>query len=325
MKNTNVPIIAGSGRSGTTWVLDALALPNKRRTIFEPLHPACVANASKYSYRYIGQHAKNDVLNHFFRELLEGAMHGIWIDYRVRSDRVWPTLARFSSLRNFREWYLRLKKLVRNRRRYRPYLHNPPMIKMIRGNLLLGWLVKNFSVNVALLVRHPGAVIESMNRLRGEDWEPEKVLSIYQEQIELLERISPKARKLIALSKTELEKYMLAWCLENALPIREAEDNGVHVVFYENLVVNPEKEWCSLASALGLDKVPDESVFITPSQQAAPGKKSEDYAKVRLGRWMEAYSTSELKLMQDILDQLDVTCYRMDDPLPVLRCKEAIV
>jgi len=32
-------LIAGSGRSGTTWVLDALADANDLRPVFEPLHP----------------------------------------------------------------------------------------------------------------------------------------------------------------------------------------------------------------------------------------------------------------------------------------------
>ena len=32
-------IIAGSGRSGTTWVLDAVAEANQLRTKFEPLGP----------------------------------------------------------------------------------------------------------------------------------------------------------------------------------------------------------------------------------------------------------------------------------------------
>lgn len=323
MNDSKIPIIAGSGRSGTTWVLDALAIPNKKRTIFEPLHPACVSEAGDFAYQYFEPNSKNDALNHFFQKLLSGNIRGIWIDYRVRTDRIRPALNRFRSPRDLREWYLRLKKLAHNKKRYHPHLKKTPMVKMIRGNLLLGWLARNFPVNIVLLVRHPGAVIESMNRLHGDDWEPKKTLSMYKHQEGLLKQVTPEAQKLVSTASTDLERYMLIWCLENALPIQKAAKNNVRVIFYENLVLHPRPEWKSLALALELEKVPDESILKFPSQQAAPGKESEDYAKTKLGRWIEHFSTYEMDLMQDILDTFEVDCYQMSDPVPVIKQHKA--
>jgi hypothetical protein len=47
-----IRIIAGSGRSGTTWVLDALAEANALRPVFEPLHPLAIPQARPFAYRY---------------------------------------------------------------------------------------------------------------------------------------------------------------------------------------------------------------------------------------------------------------------------------
>ena len=49
----NPLIIAGSGRSGTTWILDVIAESNNLRTVFEPLQPYGVPEAQSYGYRYL--------------------------------------------------------------------------------------------------------------------------------------------------------------------------------------------------------------------------------------------------------------------------------
>ena len=52
MKNSPI-IIAGSGRGGTTWILDSIAEANNLRTIFEPLNTVFVPAAKPFAYRYV--------------------------------------------------------------------------------------------------------------------------------------------------------------------------------------------------------------------------------------------------------------------------------
>ena len=92
-------IIAGSGRSGTTWVLDGLCTANGRRSIFEPLHPACVAGAGHIASQYVDHEAPRGDLKKFFDPLFSGSVNGIWIDYRVRTDRLALSADRLRSLR----------------------------------------------------------------------------------------------------------------------------------------------------------------------------------------------------------------------------------
>ena len=45
------PVIVGSGRSGPTWVQDALAQANGYATAFEALHPDAEAGTAAYAGR----------------------------------------------------------------------------------------------------------------------------------------------------------------------------------------------------------------------------------------------------------------------------------
>ena len=65
-------IIAGSGRSGTTWIQDVLAEANQLRTVFEPLHPQGVSRARGLAYRYIEADEESPDLQHYFDDLLAG-------------------------------------------------------------------------------------------------------------------------------------------------------------------------------------------------------------------------------------------------------------
>ncbi len=318
MKESNrrlIPVIAGSGRSGTTWVVDAIAEANNLRTIFEPLHPECVKDAHKFSNLYI----KNDIdpkTVSFFDDLVSGKISGIWIDYRVRTDRIMFRLKRFRSFRDLRGWQLRLKKLTKNYIKYKPSLKQPRIIKIIRGNLLLEWLVRNYPVKICFLVRHPGAVIESMTRLKGEDWDATQALSLYRSQERLLENFQPEIKANINGNLSNIEKHTYVWCLENVLPLRQAKKLDIYIFYYENLLQDPEKEWSHLVSALGLPMVPKIELTSKPSQQAAPGKIKKDYVRGRIGEWKKSFSAEDLTKMQYILDLFGIKNYSMNSECP---------
>ena len=46
-------IVAGFGRSGTTWVQDSLASANSLRTVFEPLNTKTVPEAGPYANKFL--------------------------------------------------------------------------------------------------------------------------------------------------------------------------------------------------------------------------------------------------------------------------------
>src|SRR5262245_32752648 len=67
-----IRIIAGSGRSGTTWVQDVLADANALRPIFEPLHPLAVPQADPFAYRYLRPAVEQAAAAAFLTRVFEG-------------------------------------------------------------------------------------------------------------------------------------------------------------------------------------------------------------------------------------------------------------
>ena len=158
-------IVMGSGRSGTTWVVDALAEANQLRTIFEPLHPSVSKIGSRYAYRYIKSGTDEPELHSFVQSLVSGEFRSIWSDYRVRTDRLYPTLGRLASREKLKLLVARWRKLIRQRNKYRKEQGRQPIIKFIRANLMAGWIRSEFNARIVVIVRHPGSVIASKMHL----------------------------------------------------------------------------------------------------------------------------------------------------------------
>src|SRR4030095_5695339 len=85
-------LIAGSGRSGTTWVQDTLATANGLRTVFEPRHPGGSSIARSRANLYLRRDTLDVELQEFFASVFAGTLRSIWTDYRIRPDRLRPRL-----------------------------------------------------------------------------------------------------------------------------------------------------------------------------------------------------------------------------------------
>ncbi len=168
-----IPVIAGSGRSGTTWVQDALAQTNHCSTAFEPLHPEAVPEAARYAGLYLPADESCPELHDMLAVVFAGDAKNDWINFRVRPDRLRLNIGVVKSPRKLYEWLRRRRKLARNVRTYSKYRGARVLTKFIRANLLLPWMNNQFKARIAFIVRHPGAVIESKIRLGGDDWDPD--------------------------------------------------------------------------------------------------------------------------------------------------------
>jgi hypothetical protein len=162
--------VAGSGRSGTTWLSELLLSGTQRRYVFEPLS------------RHVPQTAV------FHRDLVK---------LYLRPDGEYPE--HVAAMRDV------LTGRVRNRwteRFNRRIVAEGRLVKEIRANLLLGWLQTNFpGMPIVLLLRHPCAVAASFVR---EGWvgrlgdllaQPDLVADhLTGTQVELLARLDVRPR-----------------------------------------------------------------------------------------------------------------------------------
>jgi hypothetical protein len=207
--------LAGSGRSGTTWVSAVINHRNAYRFVFEPFHPGRVGMMEDFRRRqYLRPGDRREEYLGPARTALTGGIRSLWTD-------------RFNN------------KLVARRR----------LIKDIRANLLLGWIHENFpGMPIILLLRHPCAVVASQLAL---GWQ--EVLLETMEQEELVEDFLLPVEAEIRAARDPFERHLFSWCIENYVPLRQFGPGEIHLAFYESFLVHPERELRRLFSFLGED------------------------------------------------------------------------
>jgi len=208
-------LVAGTARSGTTWLGDLIASQVPCRILFEPFHPELVPEYRGFHYfQYMRPGTENPKFQGFAQKVFTGEIRNRWIDRQ--NERI------FSHVR---------------------------LVKEIRANLALKWLHDHFpEVPIMLLIRHPCAVVCSRMELGwATDLDIEPLLS----QPELIEDHLLPYMDLIKNAKTMEEKHTIIWCVSNLVPLKQFNPGEVKIVYYENLCTQPENELPALFEFIG--------------------------------------------------------------------------
>ena len=249
--------IAGSGRSGTTWVLDCLADANALRPVFEPLHPEVTPLGPRFAYRALAAQEEHAELAAYFDRVNRGEYRSWWVNYRGRTDLLMPRPTHFTSWDGAKRFSRRWRRFLRDRSELlESSRRERALIKCIRANLLLGWVMRTFAAQTVLVVRHPCAVVESQLR-RGALWDPAPILARFRRDTYLDEISGGRYRDLLKADLSLTQALALVWVIENQWPVSAAALHGYTVVSYERLMSNPLHEWQRIVDALDLDAVPD--------------------------------------------------------------------
>jgi len=207
--------LAGSGRSGTTWVSEIINYRKEYRFVFEPFHPGKVRVCKNFRRKqYLRPDDRREEYLGPARTILTGGLRSAWTD-------------RFN------------RRFVARRR----------LIKDIRANLLLGWMRANFpGMPMILLLRHPCAVAASRISLGWRD-----NLSETMEQGDLVEDFLLPVEAEIRTARDAFERHVFSWCVENYVPLRQFGAGEIQLSFYENFLAHPEDEIPRLFNFLGED------------------------------------------------------------------------
>ena len=213
--HTSSVLLAGSGRSGTTWVSAVINHQGAYRLVFQPFHPGKVRMMRGFRRKqYLRPGDRRAEYLGPARAALTGELRSLWTD-------------RFNT------------RLVARRR----------LIKEIRANLLLGWMGENFpGMPIVLLRRHPCAVVASRLALGWRD-----NLSETMEQEELVEDFLLSVEAEVREARGAFERHVFSWCIENYVPLRQFGPGEIHLAFYESFLVHPEEEVGRLFAYLGED------------------------------------------------------------------------
>jgi hypothetical protein len=310
-------IIAGSGRSGTTWIQDVIAETNRLRPIFEPLHPQAIPAAAPFSGRYVAPDATEPELTDLFDSVVSGDLKTIWSDYRIRPRVLLPRRGMLNSLAECSNFVSRWQNVISQYYRYRPMrAYKDVIIKLIRGNLMLSWLQKCYDSHIVYVVRHPGAVIESRLRISGSSWDPAPVLKRYRDPA-VLGILHHRYAGILNRQLDHVEAQALIWCIENQFPMQEAEKGNYALVFYEHLVTNGENEWARITNSLALDQNPHGNAIVNkPSQQAVLNRVGR--IDIKDETWLDRLNQRHIDSLGRILEELGVVAYRADKTMPLV-------
>lgn len=322
--HTSPRMILGSGRSGTTWVLDCLAEANELRPIFEPLNPSQSTLGYRYACRAMASSDSDDTLERFFLDHASGRVRSRWIDYRGLDGLLFPRPARFMTKGFAMSWLRAWQTYIHDRRVLRPATrHKVTLTKCIRANLMAGWLTRTVGFRTALVVRHPCAVVESQIRL-GKPWDPTFVLGRYRADRRLHEVTDGLYLDLLNTKLTTLQALTLNWIIENQWPVEQSRQCGYVVVHFEDLLSRPATAWPYLCDSLELKRVPNSTLLNKPSQQAAvkPARHGQQWLQPR---WRSHLTPDQLGAIQGMLDATNCSLYRTDEvgPVSTLRAGDA--
>lgn len=210
-------LVVGSGRSGSTWVAELVNHRNEYRLVFEPFRGDRVRRARPFRRgHYIDPREQDHPLAGSIDALLAGHVRSWWTDRHNR-------------------------RRVATRR----------IVKEVRITNLVPWIcARHRSLRVVYVVRDPVAVAQSWLELGwGDDLDD---LLAQDQLLEMLPGSGAVIREVLAGDEL-FDRHVLRWCLENAVPLAARADSGVHLVVYERLRAEPEREIDRLFSYLGRD------------------------------------------------------------------------
>lgn len=286
-------LVLGSGRSGTTWLAEALARQHRGRLVFEPFHPVLGCFASE-AHLFADPAEAEPALDRSVRRVLSGRVRGPYIDH------------------------VRLARLPRGR-----------VVKDVHAANLLPWLRTHHpAVPIAFVVRHP--IAAALSRLRSDSFYGLGDYVATPAGRADAER-SPVAAWLPRYDRWRehpepLVRLVAEWCLENAYPLSREDDAGVALVFYESAVLDPAAELARLGShcAAALGPVRDASAsgaMRRPSATdwrgtAADAVRSGQWERM-LGRWREEVDAPLVEECLAVLTEFGLDHLYGESPLPL--------
>jgi hypothetical protein len=225
-------LLCGSGRSGTTWLVDVANFDNHYRLMIEPFNRGRVPAVKNFRRRqYLRPFDVDPTYLGPATSIFTGAIRDGFIDQLNR--RVISTTR---------------------------------IVKDVGCTLLLGWLRARFpGMPIVFVLRHPCAVAASRTKLGWDD-----VREDYLGQSDLIaDHLAPFAREIRA-AKPGFEQHVFTWCVENYIPFRQFEAGDLHLAFYENFCVDPKPELDRLFGFLG--RPYDERIFARLTRSVVSGR-----------------------------------------------------
>jgi hypothetical protein len=273
--------VAGTARSGTTWLGDIISSQLPCRVMFEPFHSKKVEAYRHFNYfQYMRPDAANPELRDYCEKVFTGQIRHGWIDRQVAHLRP----------------------------RYR-------LIKEIRANLFLKWAKNHFpDIPFLLVIRHPCAVVLSRLQL---GWATDADLEPFLAQPELTEDFLADKLDCIRYARSDEAKHALVWCISNLVPLAQFQSHELTITYYERLRTSPELEVPRLFHAIGHGYRP--SVFSQMDTPSWTTKRTSAVmrAENNVTRWRRQLSPSQISTILSVVRDFGLDYLYGDTSMPL--------
>jgi hypothetical protein len=277
----NSILVAGTARSGTTWLGDILSRQLHGRVMFEPFHPGKIEQYRPYSYfQYMRPNEPDEVLRSYVQRVFSGAIRHPWIDREI--DCLFPRCR---------------------------------VIKEVRANLFLAWIRRTApDTPMLLIVRHPCAVALSRMQL---NWATDDDIAPLLDQPKLVEDFVGNRMEVIRSATTVAAKHAVIWSVHHLVPLQQFEPHELTVVFYENLCLRPDREIPRIFRAIGRDF--DRTAFRAADRPSATSRRTSAVVTGtdRVAGWTSALSTREVEEVLAVVDAFGLGHLYGPSPTPL--------
>jgi hypothetical protein len=286
----NTVFLAGTGRSGTTWVQNVINHDATYRIMFEPFQSRKIELLRAWNFRqYLRPDNRNPVFLRPASVILHGQIKDPWIDQL--NTRI---------------------------------LTNKRLIKDIRTNLILRWIKENFpQIPIIFLLRHPCAIAASKIKL---GWEAH--LEEFLSQDELLDDFLSPYQSDIAKAKDPFEKFIFSWCVENYVPLKQFRPGEILVIFYEDFYLHPQQNIEAIRSFLHTPLKPNSRSFseeILRQPSSTSRKDSAIFSQANpIDYWRKDINDLQIKRAVEILSLFGLHRIYNEGNLPLLNGKQSL-
>jgi hypothetical protein len=272
-------VVAGTGRSGTTWLGDIICSQLSCRVMFEPFHSRYVKEFEGFHYfQYMRPEDDNERLHAYCRKVLSGRIRHRWIDREVDV--------------------------------FRPQFR---IVKEIRMNLFLKWFSLRFpEVPIVFVIRHPCAVVLSRMQ-RG--WDADSDLASFLAQDALVEDYLADKMDVIERAQTAEQKHALVWCVSNMVPLQQFADSELALFRYERMIARPEDEVPRLFNSIGQEYAPAVFRALGRPSRSTPAGSAVMRGRQITSQWKNALGVRQIDSILAIVEAFGLgSLYAGDGP-----------
>jgi hypothetical protein len=277
-------LLAGTGRSGTTWIGRVLAAERGCRFVFEPFNERAVARAGCFpDAEYVAPDISDPERLATAEGLLRGQVRSAWTE-----------------------------------RHNRAHLATRRVVKEIRVSNLLPWFHRAWpELRMVFLVRHPCAVAVSQidadfDAVTGGEPPRERPVgtgAVFARFAAVIDDVFEHGDR--------FDRLVLRWCMENRLPLSMSRD-ALPLFTYERFVTDAEPELARLEAASGLTIGARARVELRAMQGYArrPATK-EAIRQARADGWVDAVDAGQRARADEILQAFGLDeLYGAEEVLP---------